>query len=316
MTPAASPATFIRVPFAYPPGPDARVCVYDRSVQDVYAFPGTGPGVTAAFELANGQYYYDDARHIYLYDMWREEQIKLVDGFEVGGFAFTATFDGNNRLYFLGQSDPELAAQFIGLAYMMPEAPSTASVNVATWSLLPSPPPPEIGPYLCKPRFLSVINAFGVLHGQLTGITSNTPGDLLVFTTGDGGIYFYSVPQRRIFPVFADDALNGGFFATLPSIDPIWGRYVVWQDTKRKGLLVYDRWLGHVDTVPYANLAQGNIQASAPSFYDADPYHVVFTITLPGGDTKLIGYNILTEQVLNLTILNAFLDPSLVRNRL
>lgn len=314
--PAASPSPFARIPFAFPPGPNARVCVYDRSLQDVYAYPGTGPGVQSVFELAHGQYYYDDTRNIYLLDAWREEQIKLVDGVEVGGFAFAVSFDANNRLYFLGQSDPKLAEKLIGLAYMISEAPSTASVSVATWSLLPSHPPAEIGPYLGKPRFLSVINAFAIRHGQLTSITVNTPSDLLLFTTGDGGLYFYSVPDHRVFPVFADDVIAGGFFATAPSIDPVWGRYVVWQDTKRKGLLVFDRWLGTLDTVPYANLAQGNIQASAPSFHGSDPYEVVFTITLPGGDTKLVGYNILTEQVLNLAVLNAFTNPSNVRSRL
>lgn len=299
---SALPMPFERLPFAF----NGQICVYDREIQDVYVYPGTGPHAQGVFELHPGQYCFDDARHIMLFDSSREEQIKLIDGSEVGGFAFSPAFDDERRLYFLGQRDCKLAGQHVGLAYTVSEAASTIPAPLTSFGSLPAPPS-DIGSYLGKPRFLSVLNAFAVLHGQLTSIDVDGSGRTVVFTTGDGGIYLYSVLEHRVLPLFADEAIKGGFFAKAASIDPIWGRYIVWQDTKRKGILLFDSWQGTLDLMPYANLALGNVEASAPSFYGHDPSHVVFTIKLPGGQTKLLCYNILTEQLLNLTVLNAFI---------
>lgn len=294
----ALPSPFVRLPFAH----HGQICVYDRTIQDVMIYPGTGPNAQSVSELDEGQYYFDDTRHVMLFDSWREEQVKLVDGSEVGGFAFSPAFDDAHHLYFLGQKDRKLASQRVGLAYMVSEAPT--ELPLTSFASLPNPP--DIGSSLGKPRFLSVLNAFALLHGQIRSLDVDGPGKTVVFSTGDGGIYLYSILERRLFPLFADEVVRGGFHAVAVAIDPVWGRYVVWQDARRKGLILYDRVQGELDTMPHANLASGKSEVSAPAFNGHDPHHVFFTAKQPGGQTKLQCYDILTEQVLNLTVLNAF----------
>lgn len=311
-TPSASPSPFAQIPFPFPPGPGAHVAVFDRPRQEVFYYPGAGPGVENVFTLNPGQYYYDDTRNIYLLDAWREEQIKLVDGHEVGGFAFYPTFDGNYNLYFLGQCNPKLAALGIGFAYVKHDAAATPSIDTtdyATYSAAPSVTAPiaaDISAYLGKPIFLAKINALAVLHGGLTSISVNGAGDAVVFTTADGGLFLYSPFHPQVVALLADTLIEDEFHAAAASIDPIWGRYVVWLDTKRRGVLCLDRWTGMIDTMPYANLALDPVAISVLGFYENDPFEVVFILTLRDGTTRLIAYNLVTELVLNLTILNAF----------
>lgn len=313
-TSSSSPAPFNQIPFAFPSGPNAELFVFDRPRTDVFAYPGAGSGIENVFVLNPGQYYFDDTRDIYVYDAWREERIKLVDGREVGGFAFDPSFSGDYHVYFLGQSDPCLAAKAIGLAYEKGDAAATTSLdltNYATVSSAPSitaPPQADLSAYLGKARFLSKINSVAVLHGGLTSINVDGANDAVVFTTTDGGLYLYTPLHPQVLSLLADELVDGRFHAAAANIDSIWGRYVVWQDTRRQGIFTLDRWTGEIDSMPYANLALNAISASAANFYESDPYEVVFTLTLEDGTTRLASYNLLTERVLNLTVLNGFAD--------
>jgi hypothetical protein len=320
-SPSASPSPFPQLPFAFPfpPGPRSQLCVFDRPRLDVLPFPGTGPGIENTFTLNPGQYYYDDHRDVLLYDAWQELQIKLVDGREVGGFAFAPAFDSNYHLYFLGTSDPKLATQGLGFAYLLNEAAATPGVDVAspvvdvahyaTSSWAPSvtvPPQVPIIPRLIKPYSLTKINAVAALHGGINTITPDGNNDAVVFSTGDGGLYLYTPPHPQVYALLPDELIDNDGGATGAVIDPIWGRYVVWQEIGRQSLLVLDRWTGQIDTAPYILLAPDIVSASAPFFEENDPYSVIFTLTQRNGTTRIAVYNILTEQLLNLTVLNAF----------
>lgn len=354
---SATPAPLTQIPFAFPPGPDAQVCVFDWPRRDVFVYPGTGPGVVNLSVVNPGQYLYDDLRNSYLYDAWREEQVILVDGREVGGFAFFPSMTAHYTLYFIGQSDPRLAAQLTGFAYVKldeaaspsvsawlggsegasPEAspsespspapsvspapspspspsPSAApseaptpSLYYATSSSAPSvtiPPPDDISARLGKPRFLTKINALAVLHGGVTSISVNIIGDAVVFTTGDGGLYLYTPFHPQVVALLPEAFVKGRFHAAGATIDPIWGRYVVWRDTALQGLFVLDRWTGQIDPVPYTRLGIGLVAVIGPSFFENDPFNVVFVAVFEDGTLRLMAYNILTEQLLNLTLLN------------
>ncbi|MNY16125.1 hypothetical protein D3C86_1493740 [compost metagenome] len=144
-----------------------------------------------------------------------------------------------------------------------------------------------------------------VLHGGVTSISVDGGDTAVAFTTGDGGLYLYLPRQPQVVALLSDELIQGGFHASFASIDPIWGRFVVWQDLRARRLYTLDRWTGQIDSMPYAKLALNAVAASAPSFYENDPYEVVFTLTLRDGTTRFVSYHLLTEGVLNLTLLNA-----------
>lgn len=292
---SASPAPYERVPFTF--GPDERLGLYDRASADLQVFPGAGTGLENAFEYAPFQIYFDDRQDVFLLDVVTEERIKLVDGHEVGGFAFSPAFDGQQNLYFLGTQRPDLADAFAYAKFARAEA--TAS------------PPPPLGPYLGKPVFLSPINALAGHHGGVTSLNVTGSGEVVVFTTGDGGLYVYYPRSHEVQPLLADLAIADRGAAAATNIDPIWGRFVVWQDSARKGIFLFDRWRGLVDAAPLPNLAPaGAVAVSAPNFYGSDPYHVIFTATFAPEKTRLFAYDIVTERLVALVWLNAFrLDP-------
>ncbi len=341
---SASPEPFTQVPFPVPPGLDARLGVYDVPRREIFYYPQVGPGIINVGILTLGQYFYDTVRDIFLYDAWREEQIKLVDGDEVGGFAFFPSFSARHHLYFLGQRDPTLAAQFIGLAYVKYEttatpvfgesgsgeeatsspspgaspspdpsetaSPSFSASQYATSSSAPSitvVPGAEIDWYLAKPRFLSKINALAVRHGGLTSINVDGANTAVVFTTTDGGLYLYTPLAPQVVALLPNAAISDNFHAAFAAIDPVWGRFVVWHDTARRGLFTLDLWTGLVDSMPYANLALDAVNVQAPAFVESDPYHVFFAVELADGTFRILCYNLVTEQVTNLTLLNMFL---------
>lgn len=332
----ASPAPVERIPYALPPGPDARLWLYDRVSDGILVFPGAGVGIENVFEWNPYQFYYDDRRDIFLLDALREIRVTLVEGFEVGGFAFSPAFDGKNNLYFLGTPDPDLAAAAIGFAYVKP-APlngtdailgiatgsangngtenATGSANgngTATESATGNVLAPilgireqfPLGPVLGKPVFLTTINAVGALHGGISSINVSGPGDWVVFTTADGGLYLFDTRHLVVQAVISNGEITGGVHASAVTIDPIWGRYVVWQDTERQSIFILDRLTNDLDSVPYVAIAWNAISV-LPAYYGYDPYNVILLVTLSDGTFRLMVYNLVTELLTNLTWLNA-----------
>lgn len=286
-TASASPAPFERVPFAF--GPLAQLAVYNRASMDVLVFPGAGTGLENFTEHAPYEVVFDDGRDIWLLDIWKEERVKLVDGREVGGFAFAPAFDGQDNLYFLGTSHPDQTHAF---AFVKPSRGASPSAGVV------------LGPYLGKPRFLAAINALARAHGGVTSLNVDGLGHLVVFTTGDGGVYLYFPVTQRVQSLLATEEIAESGAAEGANLDPVWGRYVVWTDARRQGLWVFDRWTGHLDPVPYIRFGPGVLAASAPQFFGSDPTHVVFTLTLQDGGTRLLAYDLLTERIETLSLLN------------
>ena len=311
-TPGASPSPFTQIPFPYPPGPQARLAVFDRPRQEVFYYPASSSGIENVTTFNPGQYYYDDGKNILWLDAWREEEIKLVDGKEVGGIAFYPDTDANYHLYFIGQGNSSCASQMSGFVYECDEASASPPIDTshyATLSAAPSitaPVQPDMAPSLATPRALTLINALAALHGQVTSLSTDAAGDSLAFTTGDGGLYLYNTQHPQVLPLLADEVVTGGFHATTCILDPVWGRYVTWQDTARKGLYCLDRWTGRIDGMSYANMALNAVSASSPMVFESDPYEIVYILTFKDGSTRLAMYHILTEQVLDLAILNDF----------
>ncbi|MNR78900.1 hypothetical protein D3C72_96010 [compost metagenome] len=344
----ASPAPYERIAYGLPPGPDALLWLYDRVRQDLLVFPGAGVGITNVAEWNPYQFYYDDRRNIYLLDALREVRITLVDGFEVGGFAFSPAFDGKNNLYFLGTDDPDQAQLFTGFAYVKAAPQNGTDVifgistgassgngngkddengngngksngngngggngkdtGSATGSVLA----PVLGigeeiplaPVLGKPVFLSKINAVGAERGGISSINVCGTGDWVVFTTVDGGLYLYDTRRVVVQAVFADQEITRDMRAVGATIDPIWGRFVVWTDLGRRSVFVLDRWTRAIDKVPYAAIAWNAELVASPTFYGHDPFNLILLVLLPDGTFRLMVYNLLTEQLINLTLLN------------
>lgn len=298
---SVTPAPFERIPFTY--GASATLAVYDDATHDVLVFPGAGYHLENPFELNPYEFYFDDAINIYFYDATTEERLELVDGREVGGFAFSPAFDNQNDLYFLGTDNAASASLKIGLMYA-----KTAPVLSASESSTPYP----LDPYLGTLRNLSAINAVAEQHGGITSNNVDGSGEHIVFTTTDGGLYLYETRRQRVQALLPDAVVTGAGSATGANIDPVWGRFVVWEDTRRRSLYVLDHWTGLIDALPYARIASNLIEASAPNYYGSDPYDVVFTATLADGTMRLFVYDTRTETVRALTVLNAFSAESQV----
>lgn len=281
---SASPAPFERVPFAY--GPSSRLAVFNRASMDVQLYPGAGTGLENLSEYAPDRFVGDDRRDIWLIDPSKEERLKLVDGREVGGYAFAPSLDARDTLYFLGSERPDLsdARAFVKVA------PSGAR------------PPSLLAPYLGKAGLVVPIAALAAAHGGITSLGVDGPGSAVVFTTGDGGLYLHFPKTRSVQAVLATWALAERGAADGANIDPVWGRFLVWADTRRRGLWILDRQTGGLDPVPYSRL--GLVAADSPQFYGDDPFEIVFTGTFPDGSTRLLAYDLRTERLEMLTTLN------------
>lgn len=315
-----SPAPYERIAYGWPPGPKALLWLYDRASQDILVYPGAGLGIANVSEWNPYQFCYDDGRSIFLLDSPREIRITLVEGMEVGGFAFDPAFDDKNNLYFLGTADPELARAAIGHAYVkyapqngmavvggMATASASGSLSATDSVLAPATgigEPFPVSPILGKPVFLAKINAVGALHGGISSISVDGTGDWVVFNTADGGLYLYDTRRVAVQAVIAEQEIPGGIHAAAATLDPVWGRFVVWQDNERRSIFVFDRWSGYIDTVPYVAIAWDAETVGAPTFYGNDPYEVVLLVTLPRGAFRLMAYNLVTEQLTNLSLFN------------
>ncbi|HEY9854978.1 MAG TPA: hypothetical protein V6D05_04510 [Stenomitos sp.] len=337
LTPPASPSK-TPVPadhyaFAFTTAGRTVLVRYRKDLHDVAFFPQAGFGVGNVSEPYPDVFCYDLDFDVFLYDSPREERIKLVDGLEVGGFAFSPSLDDDDELYFLGTSDPHLAARGIGFAYMKlpgtrvpvgPPTPKPASSPVPSATPSPDPtgtpgPPdplegyddPRDGAWLGKPRAILPLNAFAARHGGLTSLRIASHGDGAVCSTADGGLYLYRTRDHVVMALLPDALIKGGMHADSPRIDPFFNRYIVWQDLKGGLAYVMDLWTGSIDPVPYLNLANGGLTDPDPKFVDA--FEVVFNVpSSPDSEfRRLLVYNVVTEDLWTPgALLGAFFVPT------
>ncbi|HEY9899560.1 MAG TPA: hypothetical protein V6D00_10300 [Pantanalinema sp.] len=288
-TPSATPGTWQRIPFVYPLTSDrGTFALYDRATPDILVFPGAGFGLNSITELTTTRYAFDDGRNVYQYDIVTEERTKLVDGMTVGGFAFGPNSDDRNELFFLGTSDPRLAADRIGFLFVTLDYP---------------------GSYAGKPMGIGPVNALAALHGGVASFDVDSAGETIVFTTADGGLYLFQPIFQLVQDLLADQEFRQGF-AHVVTIDSKWARFVVWEDHRRDSILVLDRWTGLIDAVPEVGVVFNNIQASMPAFKNGDPFNLIFRFTTRDDppDPRFAVYNLLTGDMALIPILNNALE--------
>lgn len=279
-SPSVTPAPFARKAVIF--GPLDQVALYRRASQDILVLAGAGTGLQNASTHGPTRVTFDDGRDVFLYDLEREERLTLVSGFEVGGFAFQATFDGEDRLYFLGRVNHSEAWAYVK--------------HPATGSMVPEP----LGPRLGKPSFLAPVNAVARAQGGVTSLKVDESGRTVVFTTGAGGLYAYYPETSEVQALLAAELAD--MHAADADLDAVWGRFVVWEDTRAKRIFLLDRWTGMID--PLSGAQVGLRAAGSPGFDGPDPYHVVFTATLPDGRTQLMAYDLVNRRLEALALLN------------
>lgn len=295
--PIVTPVAKTQFVFTFPPGPEARLYVYDKPKEEVFAYPGAGKGIDFAFLIGTERFMFQQDNGIHVYDHKKETNLTMVDPRLVGGFAFEPTTDNANNTYFLATDDPVEAALGIGEVYVI------RTIKQATESLnFPWDP-------VAKPVYLSPVNAVGARHGRISSVNINGAGDALVFTTAEGGLYLYNQWTCEVHELRTNRELGEGRASSV-GIDFPWGRWVVWEDFVLQRIFLLDRWTGLIDTVPYANLALDALAVRFPFFSGYDPWHVFFTVFLPDGSMKLYAYDHRTEAISNLTLLNFFPSAS------
>ena len=302
-SPAPAMTAFRQLPFTHPPGHGARLAVYDRASHDVLWFPGAGVGVSGVSRLDDGLWACDDGRDVSVYDSHREERVVVVHGREVGGFAFQGTFATRETMYFLGQSDPALAERGIGWLYGKRE-PAT-SLGAATVSPRVSVPP-GVSSALGQARWIAPVNALAARFGGLTSVSVDGQDSVVAFTTTTGRVFVYSPLTRKVTsrPNFPDEL--GDQHATQVTVDPVWGRFLVWHDTVRRTLIVFDRWQARLEPVPLTRFGMGVVSASAPGFHETDPDTISLTLTMADDSTRIVAYRLSDGRVEMLPVLDAF----------
>jgi len=296
-TSGAAPEPADHYAFAFDTGGTSILARYRMDTHDVTFFPQAGEGLGSVSEPYPFVFFYDLDGDIVLYDVNREERVTLVDGREVGGFAFSPSIDKRDALYFLGTADPDLADQGIGFAYaaFAPTPPASGDYHA-----------PRDGDGLSKVVAIAPINALADAHGGVTSLRIANKGGFAVFSTADGGLYLYRTDDHTVLNLLPTSILDQPAFADSPRVDPYQNRYVVWQDLSTRRTCVLDLWNGHVDVVPYLNGANGGSIDPAPSFIDA--YRIVFSVQPPSeeGGAFLVLYDIRTESLAILLALDAF----------
>lgn len=285
-TPSVKPETFVRIPFAFPPGPCSQLFLYDDATKDIWVFPGAGRGIENVSEINPGQYCFDDKRTILIYDGQKECVIHPIDTCQAVEYAFVPSYDGNNNLYFIGTNDPAEAAAGVGRLFgaftpIGPGAPATSSLG-----------PP------CTILEFEKIDA--IPEEGVNSVSVTVEGSLLAFTTACGGLYLYTPfhPALWKLPI-------GPLHASQVTIDPIWGRFIAWIEPDEKRIFVLDRWTDCIDPVPFANLAASPFDVSMLGFQDNDPWHLFYFATIRGeASPHLLCYDLRDESVRTLSILN------------
>lgn len=289
--PAYPPATVSAVPKPYETysfrTADGFAALFTWSPWQILLFPQLGP----IFSLTDPYPYvllFDDGKDVLMYDISAEEKLHLVDGQEVGGFAFNGYLDGKDNLYFLATSNPDLAADRLGFAYVMPADPPAVSLP----SVTPGPGPRrsaalepirdhyQLRPYHGVPHALDKLNAFAARHHAIQSLRVTKSADLYVFTTGDGALASYEVPTDELRLLLPNKAFFEEFGGARDAkIQPVLARYIAWVDSNRGGIYMLDRWKGAVEPLPFIGTPGGHVVLSSPKFMDA--YRLSFVATYP-----------------------------------
>ncbi len=333
-TPGPTPKPAEYYAFAFRSLDTTIIARYRDHFKTVEYFWQAGLDVGSVSEPYRYVFLYDLDDSIFLYDANFEERIKLVDGREVGGFAFSPSLSRDDVLWFLGTSDPDLAAQGIGFAYVKypppkppevdaapPAAPSPAASPTPTPAPTPSPAPtPPLPPTPAPYEFhwprdgagtgvayaVAPINAFAVLHGGITSLRIASYGTFAVFSTADGGLYLYSIFDKKVLSLLPNQLLEQRHFADAPRVDPFYNRLLVWQDLRHNTVYLMDLWTGAVDTVPTLNRFTRGVVEPDPKFIDA--FHVAFTYQVSPDDvvSRIAVYNVLSQSILALVTPDVF----------
>jgi hypothetical protein len=240
LSPNAGPTTLPKIPFSTIGGRNTLLAVYDPNTFEAFLYPGAGRLVFRANEAYPGVYLFDDVRDISLYDEATEVRTTLVNGSEVGGFAFDASVTALQNLYFRGTANPVEAVLGVGDVYVKVGDPSFDHFH--------------LGPWLGKPANLTLINALGRKHGGILSFRASYHERFLVFTTRDGGLYLFETLTgscRALLPDF-DFPPDGRAFEVR--IDPYEERFIVWSDQRGRSLNMIDLLDGGITTFPYADL--------------------------------------------------------------
>lgn len=289
---------------------------YRDDFLSVEFFWQAGFGVGSLSEPYLYVFLYDLDGSIFLYDAHREERIKLVDGIEVGGFAFSPSLDQDDELWFLGTSDPKLAALGIGFAYVkspLPVEPEDSPSPSASPSPSPSPREkfhwPKDSPWTGVAAAVAPLNAFAVRHGGITSLRIASKGEFAVFSTADGGIYLYSRFDRKVLNLLPDQFLDEPMFADAPRVDPFYNRLVAWQNLRTNAVYLLDLWTGTIDTVPNLNLFTRGLREPGPKFMDAFQLVATYQVSPDSDISRLLVYNVLTQSIFPLLTPDPFPVP-------
>lgn len=293
-SPSASASPIPKIPFATLGGRNSLLALYDPNTFETLLFPGAGRPVFRVSEPYPGVFLFDDLRSIYLYGERSEVRTTVVDGAEVGGFAFDAATTRLQSLFFRGTADPAEAALGIGDVYVVAGKPAPSGFH--------------LGPWLGKPASLTLVNALGRQHGGVRSFRSSVSERFYVFTTGDGGLYLFETLTGICRSLLPDDEITNGGRALEVRIDPFQERFVVWSDRSGLTFNMIDLVDGGITRFPYADLAVAGFVAFAPRFIDRT--EVLFVIVDPERPriTRFLTYDIVTNHLKILAILNLALD--------
>lgn len=293
-SPSATPTPIPQIPFATLGGRNSLLALYDPNTFETFLYPGAGRPVFRPTEPYPDVFLYDDIRNIYLYDTRSETRTILVNGAEVGGFAFEAFTTPLQTLFFRGTSDPAEAVIGVGDVYLIRGTPDLEQFH--------------LGPWLGKPVNLTLINALGRAHGGILSFRASPSELLYVFTTLDGGLYLYEAMTGSCRSLLADHDITGGGHALEVRIDPVEERFVVFSERSGLGFNVIDLKDGGVTAFPYADLALADFVVLAPRFLDRTL--ILFVVIDPRNPriTRFLTYDFATNALRILPVLNFMLD--------
>jgi len=130
-------------------------------------------------------------------------------------------------------------------------------------------------------------------------------GDVLIFSTRDGGLYQYTMNPPAIGRISTGDQ-----DVAFPAMDMHLGRYLAWQDRKKLQIFLFDRSTGKVGPLPISaqtiGAPQEAVLALVPSLQGLDPFHVFVQAVLRDASVRRFRYDIRSEVVRTLSELNAF----------
>jgi hypothetical protein len=244
------------IAFWAPVGPNAQLFLYDDLKKEVFALPGAGKGINSASLYLPGQYLFVRDGQLFLYEASGERVCLLAPTLSLVGFAFSPVPDLFGNVYFLGTDLPEEALLGIGKLY----------VTSALKPLVPDPPK------LLEPGAILELGKVNSLEeGGIRSFKVTLDSSKLVFTTAEGGLYLYTPlkPSLQRLPI-------GGRKAAIASIDPIWGRYVVWKESKSNRLFSLDLTTRCLEPLSFAEQAESFVDIAALGFLGTDPWHIFF----------------------------------------